>query len=52
MIIVTLALSLAPNVQEQRRKVTYLQACKVNAEDINLVGGYAGGNITAAKLVA
>ena len=50
--IVTLERSLALNVQGKRSKINYLQAYKVNAEAINLVGRYAGGSIAAAKLVA
>ena len=50
--IVTLERSLALNVQERRSKVDYLRAFKVNTDAINLAGGYAGGSIAVAKLVA
>ena len=50
--ILTLERSLALNVQGRRSKVAYLRAFKANADAINLAGGYTGGSITAAKLVA
>ena len=50
--IVTLERSLALNVQGRRSEVDYLRAFKANADAINLAGGYAGGSIAAAKLVA
>ena len=50
--IVTLERSLALNVQRKSSEVDYLRAFKANADAINLAGGYAGGSIAAAKLVA
>ena len=50
--IITLKKSLTLNVQGKRSKVDYLQVFQANADTINLAGGYAGGSITAAKLVA
>ena len=40
------------NVQGKRSEVDYLRAFKTNADAINLAGGYAGGSIAAAELVA
>ena len=48
----TLERSLALNVQGKQSKVDYLRAFQANADAINLAGGYAGGSIAAAKLVA
>ena len=48
----TLERSLALNVQGKRSKVDYLRSFKVNADAINLSGGYTGGSIAATKLVA
>ena len=50
--IVTLERSLALNVQGKHSEVDYLRAFRANADAINLAGGYAGGSIAAAKLVA
>ena len=50
--IVTLERSLALNVQGRWSEVDYLRAFKANTDAINLAGGYAGGSIAVAKLVA
>ena len=36
----------------RRSKLEYLRAFKAAAESINMAGGYVGGSIAAAKLVA
>ena len=49
---VTLERSLALNVQGKISKIEYLRAFKANADAIDLTGGYAGGIVAAAKVVA
>ena len=50
--IVTLERSLTLNVQGKCSEVDYLRAFQANTDAINLAGGYVGGIIAAAKLVA